>query len=95
MADGHDAPLVRPDSGDLSGAARRDPQTGYPRPRATPIGGPGVGVSGYRRPSPDGAVPGDAGMARTALKAAGQGAQLGLGIGVRFVRRLAARVPRP
>jgi hypothetical protein len=67
-----------------------------PRPRAVSEGAPGIGTGGERdERSRESARPGGVEIATTAVKAAGEVAQLGLTIGGRLLKRVADRVPKP
>jgi hypothetical protein len=68
----------------------------YPRPRPVSQGAPGIGTAGYRdQSSPESARPSGVELATTAVKAAGQVAQLGLTIGGHVLKRVVDRIPKP
>jgi hypothetical protein len=75
----------------------RDPATSYPRrPRAVREGAPGIGTAGYRKqPSPEHGGRHAGGLVGTAVRAAGEVTQVGLGLGGRVLKRAAGRLPRP
>ena len=66
-----------------------------PRPRPVSEGAPGIGTGGSHDQSPESGRPSGGELAATAVKAAGEVAQLGLTIGGQVLKRLAGRVPRP
>jgi hypothetical protein len=68
-----------------------------PRPRPVSEGAPGIGTGGSHRDerSPESARPSGVEVASTAVKAAGEVAQLGLTIGGHLLKRVVDRIPRP
>ncbi|HTE59348.1 MAG TPA: hypothetical protein VK631_03300 [Solirubrobacteraceae bacterium] len=59
-------------------------------------GAPGIGSAGSReQPSPESARPSGLELASTAVKAAGEVAQLGLTIGGHVLKRALGRLPKP
>jgi hypothetical protein len=66
-----------------------------PRPRPVSEGAPGIGTADSRDQSPESARPSGAELAATAVKAAGEVAQLGLTIGGQVLKRVADRLPKP
>ena len=76
--------------------ARAAEERTYPRPRPVSEGAPGIGTAGYRdQPSPESGRPSGVELAATAVKAAGEVAQLGLTIGGQVLKRVADRLPKP
>jgi hypothetical protein len=68
----------------------------YPRPRPVSEGAPGIGTAGYRdQPSDESRRPSGVELATTAVKAAGEVAQLGLTIGGHVLKRVVDRIPKP
>jgi hypothetical protein len=68
----------------------------YPRPRPVSEGAPGIGTAGYRdQPSDESGRPSGVELATTAVKAAGEVAQLGLTIGGHVLKRVVDRIPKP
>jgi hypothetical protein len=68
----------------------------YPRPQPVREGAPGIGTGGYRdEPSPESARPSGVELATTAVRAAGEVAQLGLTVGGEVLKRVVRRLPRP
>jgi hypothetical protein len=67
----------------------------YPRPRPVREAAPGIGTGGYRdEPSPESARPSGVELATTAVRAAGEVAQLGVTIGGEVLKRVVRRLPR-
>ena len=81
----------------LSETPRKPPEDrSYPRPRPVSEGAPGIGTAGYRdQPSTESGRPSGVELATTAVKAAGQVAQLGLTIGGHVLKRVVGRLPKP
>jgi len=73
---------------------RTEPPT-YPRPQSVRAGAPGIGTTGYREQPSESGRPSGTDLAATAVKAAGQVAQLGLTIGGHVLKRVAGRLPKP
>jgi hypothetical protein len=68
----------------------------YPRPRPVSEGAPGIGTAGSRdQPSDESGRPSGVELATTAVKAAGEVAQLGLTIGGHVLKRVVDRLPKP
>jgi hypothetical protein len=68
----------------------------YPRPRPVSEGAPGIGTAGYRdQSSPESARPSGVELATTAVKAAGEVAQLGFTITGHVLKRVVGRLPKP
>jgi hypothetical protein len=68
----------------------------YPRPRPVREGAPGIGTRGYRdESSSESARPSGVELAGTAVRAAGEVAQLGLTVGGHVLKRVVRRLPRP
>jgi hypothetical protein len=68
----------------------------YPRPQPVREGAPGIGTGGYRdEPSSESGRPSGVELAGTAVRAAGEVAQLGLTIGGEVLKRVVRRLPRP
>jgi hypothetical protein len=67
----------------------------YPRPRPVSAGAPGIGTAGYRDQSPESARPSGVELATTAVKAAGEVAQLGFTITGHVLKRVVGRLPKP
>jgi len=73
----------------------REEQT-YPRPRPVSEGARGIGTGGYRdHSSDDSGRPSGVELATTAVKAAGEVAQLRIAIGGHVLKRVVDRLPRP
>ncbi len=67
-----------------------------PRPRAVSEGAPGIGTHAHPdERSPESARPSGVELASTAVKAAGEAAQLGLSVGGQMLKRVVDRLPRP
>jgi hypothetical protein len=69
-----------------------------PRPRPVREGAPGIGTTDARereQPSPESARPSGAELVTTAVKAAGELAQVGITIGGQLLKRAVDRLPRP
>jgi hypothetical protein len=81
----------------LSETPRRQPGQGsYPRPRPVSEGAPGIGTAGYRdRPDEESGRPSGVELATTAVRAAGEVAQLGLMLGGHVLKRVVERLPKP
>jgi len=76
-------------------AAPREERS-YPRPRPVSEGAPGIGTAGSRdQPSDESGRPSGVELATTAVKAAGEVAQLGLTIGGHVLKRVVDRLPKP
>jgi hypothetical protein len=74
----------------------RSEERTYPRPRPVSDGAPGIGRTGYRDEEPDrSGRPGGVELAATAVRAAGEVAQLGLTIGGQVLKRVVDRLPKP
>jgi hypothetical protein len=70
-------------------------QPTYPRPRPVSEGAPGIG-SGYRDAADqESGRPSGVDLAVTAVRAAGEVAQLGLAIGGEVLKGVVKRLPRP
>jgi hypothetical protein len=80
----------------LGETPRRPEERSYPRPRPVSEGARGIGTGGYRdQPSQDSGRPSGVELATTAVKAAGEVAQLGLTIGGHVLKRVVDRLPKP
>jgi hypothetical protein len=67
----------------------------YPRPRPVREGAPGIGT-GYRdEPASESGRPSGVELAATAVRAAGEAAQLGLTVGGKLVKGVVKRLPKP
>jgi hypothetical protein len=67
-----------------------------PRPRPVREGAPGIGTAGSRdQPSPESGRPSGTELATTAVRAAGEVAQLGITIGGHVLKRVVDRIPKP
>jgi hypothetical protein len=68
----------------------------YPRPRPVREGAPGIGTAGYRdHPDEESGRPSGVELATSAVRAAGEVAQLGLAIGGHVLKRVVDRLPKP
>ena len=68
----------------------------YPRPRPVSEGARGIGTTGYRdEQAEESGRPSGVEVAATAVRAAGEVAQLGLSLGGAVLKRVAGRVPKP
>jgi hypothetical protein len=68
-----------------------------PRPQAVREGAPGIGTHAHpdEERSPESARPSGVELASTAVKAAGEVAQLGISVGGHMLKRVVDRLPRP
>jgi hypothetical protein len=76
-------------------ATAAPPRPAEPRPRAVREGAPGMGTSERPRPSSEHGRPSGTELVSTAVKAAGELAQVGLAIGGQIIKRAVDRLPKP